>query len=117
LSGCEPGWEGTGGCVRENPPMAEPQHYQSLELSTPGITVTLSAEAVLAIAGAVQARLQPMAAPVESPFLTVREAASYIRAKPQRIYDLLSSGRVPKHKDGARVLILRADLDAHLELR
>jgi excisionase family DNA binding protein len=97
--------------------MAETQHHQSLDLSTPGITVTLSAEALLAIAAAVQARLQPMESPVESPFLTVREAASYIRARPQRIYDLLSSGRLPKHKDGVRVLIRRADLDTHLERR
>jgi excisionase family DNA binding protein len=50
----------------------------------------------------------------DSPYLTVAEAADLLRAKPQRVYDLLSSGRLPKYRDGARVLIRRADLDEHL---
>jgi excisionase family DNA binding protein len=49
-----------------------------------------------------------------SPYLSVSEAAEYLRAKPQRIYDLLSSRRLTRHKDGTRVLISRAELDAHL---
>jgi excisionase family DNA binding protein len=48
-----------------------------------------------------------------SPYVNVVEAAEYLRAKPQRVYDLLSSGRLTRHKDGRRVLILRAELDAH----
>jgi excisionase family DNA binding protein len=49
-----------------------------------------------------------------SPWLNVEQAAVYIAASPQRIYDLLSAGRIPKHKDGRRVLIRREDLDAYL---
>jgi len=49
-----------------------------------------------------------------SPYLTVREAAEYLRAKPQRIYDLLSSRRLTRYKDGSRVLVSRAELDANL---
>jgi excisionase family DNA binding protein len=96
--------------------MTDTQLHQPLELSTPAITVALSEEALSALAAAVQARLQPIAS-VGSPFLTVREAASYIRAKPQRVYELLSSGHLPRHKDGSRVLIRRSDLDAHLDRR
>jgi excisionase family DNA binding protein len=50
----------------------------------------------------------------ESPYLTVTEAASYLRCSPQRIYDLLSARRLTRHKDGRRVLVARADLDAHV---
>jgi excisionase family DNA binding protein len=49
-----------------------------------------------------------------SPFLDVAEAAVYIRAKPQRIYDLLSQGRLTRRKDGSRVLVERVELDAYL---
>jgi len=47
-------------------------------------------------------------------FLSVSEAAELLRAKPQRIYDLLSSGRLTRVKDGARVLVARAELEAWL---
>jgi excisionase family DNA binding protein len=52
--------------------------------------------------------------PPESEFLTVPEAAELLRAKPQRVYDLLSDGRLERVKDGSRVLVRRADLIAHL---
>jgi len=52
------------------------------------------------------------AAPVAvSPYLTVVEAAEYLRCRPQRIYDLLSSRRLSKRKDGSRVLVERTELD------
>jgi len=49
-----------------------------------------------------------------APYLSVPEAAEYLRAKPQRVYDLLSSGRLARHKDGSRVLISRAELASYL---
>jgi excisionase family DNA binding protein len=49
-----------------------------------------------------------------SPYMTVAEAAAYARCKRQRIYDLLSSRRLTRYKDGSRALILRAELEAHL---
>lgn len=47
--------------------------------------------------------------------MTVTEAADYLRCKPQRIYDLVSSRRIPRFKDGSRTLIARADIDAYLQ--
>ena len=47
-------------------------------------------------------------------YLTVEEAADYMRASRQRVYDLLSSRRLPRHKDGTRVLLRRTEIDAYL---
>lgn len=46
-----------------------------------------------------------------SPYLTVVEAAEYLRCGRQRIYDLLSSRRLTRFKDGSRVLLERKELD------
>lgn len=55
--------------------------------------------------------------PRESPYLTVREAAAFLRARPQRVYDLLSDGRLTRVKDGSRVLVARRELEAYLGQR
>ena len=44
-------------------------------------------------------------------WLTVDEAAVYIGAQRQRIYDLRSSGRLGRYGDGARALVDRNELD------
>ena len=44
-------------------------------------------------------------------WLTVPEAADYISAKPQRIYDLRSSGRLSRCGDGGRALVDCQELD------
>jgi excisionase family DNA binding protein len=49
-----------------------------------------------------------------SPYLTVAQAAEYLCARPQRVYDLLSARRLTRYKDGTRVLVARAELEAHL---
>ncbi|HET7572128.1 MAG TPA: helix-turn-helix domain-containing protein [Gaiellaceae bacterium] len=49
-----------------------------------------------------------------SELLTIREAAAWLRCKPQRIYDLRSSGRVTALSDGRRALVRRAELEALL---
>jgi excisionase family DNA binding protein len=81
------------------------------------VALTLSEEAIERIAmraaEIVLAELDANATS-EEPYFTVAEAATYLRAKPQRVYDLLSAGRLTRHKDGRRVLIARTDLDAHL---
>ena len=46
--------------------------------------------------------------------LSVAEAADLLRAKPQRVYDLVSSGRLTKLKDGSRVLIRRTEVETYL---
>jgi excisionase family DNA binding protein len=50
-----------------------------------------------------------------SPYLSVSEAADVLRCKPQRIYDLLSSRRLTRFKDGSRVLLSREEIDTYLK--
>ena len=45
-----------------------------------------------------------------SPYMTVGEAAEYLRCSRQRVYDLASSGRLPRYKDGGRTLHLRTEV-------
>ena len=53
--------------------------------------------------------------PAAPELLTVDETADMLRCKRQRVYDLLSQGRLPHLKDGSRVLVRRADVLAYLE--
>jgi excisionase family DNA binding protein len=46
--------------------------------------------------------------------LTVSEAAELLRAKPRRVYDLLSDGRLTRRKDGRRVLVDRQELEWYI---
>src|SRR4051794_37032382 len=79
------------------------------------LRVTLSADLLDAIvASAVELvveRLVTESTPSLSKYLTVSEAAEVLRAKPQRVYDLLSAGRLRRFKDGSRVLVLRDEVD------
>lgn len=52
--------------------------------------------------------------PPPSPYLTIPEAAAYLRCKRQRVDDLLSQRRISRVKDGGRTLIARAELEAYL---
>lgn len=81
----------------------------SLEVTVPGELIERIAERAAEI---VLERLEPQQS--ESEFLTVDEAAEFIRGKRQRVYDLLSDGRLKRFKDGTRVLVRRSDLVAHL---
>lgn len=63
---------------------------------------------------AAELALQDLAGREQSPYMTVTEAAEYMRCKPQRIRDLLSQRRLTVRKDGSRTLVLRAELEAHL---
>jgi excisionase family DNA binding protein len=77
-----------------------------------GIPVELQLDeaAMLAIADAVP-KAQP---PDESPYLTIPEAAVYLRCKRQRVDDLLSQRRLTRFKDGARTLVSRAEIETYL---
>jgi excisionase family DNA binding protein len=83
---------------------------------TADLTITLPTDTAEAIAQRAAAIVleRLSAEPRIAEYLTVSEAAEYLRAKPQRIYDLLSSGRLTRHKDGRRVLVSRAEIDAYL---
>jgi excisionase family DNA binding protein len=80
------------------------------------IIATLGPEVIAAIADEVERRvLAQLGAGSTEPYLTVAQAADYIGAKPQRIYDLCSNGTLTRLKDGSRLLILRAEVDAYLQ--
>jgi excisionase family DNA binding protein len=51
----------------------------------------------------------------QEPYWTAEQAAGYIAADKQRIYDLRSQGRLRCVKDGSRLLTRRSWLDAYLE--
>jgi len=46
-----------------------------------------------------------------SPYMTVDEAAEFLRCKPKRIYDLRTSGRLTRLNEGGRALVLRAEIE------
>lgn len=50
-----------------------------------------------------------------SPWLSVAEAADWLRCHKDRIYDLIASRKLSPRRDGRRVLLHRDDLDAYLE--
>jgi excisionase family DNA binding protein len=77
--------------------------------------MVLPAAAVEAIAArAAELVLEQLGSALSSPYLTVPETAQYMRCSRQRIDDLLSQGRLTRHKDGARTLVERAEVDAYL---
>ena len=49
-----------------------------------------------------------------SPYMTIPEAAAYLRCGRQRIDDLLSQRRLARIKDGSRTLVLRSEIEQHL---
>jgi excisionase family DNA binding protein len=76
------------------------------------LAFTIPDELVEAIAERVAAMLEERAPVLDgSPWLTVDEAADYLRCSRQRIYDLRSAGRLNRHKDGSRVLVSRTELE------
>ena len=85
----------------------------TLLLNGAHVPVELDEAALAAIAAALPTNPEPSEPP--SKFLTVVEAAAYLRCDRQRIDDLLSSRRLDRVKDGARTLIRRTDVDAYLE--
>ncbi len=78
-----------------------PEAMEALAQRVAAIVLERSGEAV------------PPASP-QSEYLSVAEAAELLRAKPQRVYDLLSAGRLTRLKDGSRVLVSRAEIEAYL---
>ena len=50
-----------------------------------------------------------------SPLLTADEAATVLRCRRRRIYELTARGALPSRRDGGRLLIHRNDLDAYVK--
>jgi excisionase family DNA binding protein len=91
----------------------------SVPIPTEAIVAALadSPELVNAIARLLAAQIEATEAESEqSDWLTVEEAAKYLRCKKQRIYDLTSQGRLTAVKDGSRNLYARDELNRHLDL-
>ena len=84
--------------------------------SDAALSIEVPAQVIEAVAQrAAEIVLDHLAAERHRPkYLSVAEAAQLMRAKPQRVYDLLSSGRLTRHKDGRRVLVSRAEIEMHL---
>jgi excisionase family DNA binding protein len=78
------------------------------------VTLVLPDEVVATIAALAAAQVQAQTTAV-SPFMTVPEAAEFLRCSRQRIYDLLSARRLTRHKDGRRPLILRSELEQYVQ--
>ena len=49
------------------------------------------------------------------PWVGVPKAAEHLHCNPQRIYNLVSEGRIPYRKDGSRLLFRLSELDGCLE--
>jgi excisionase family DNA binding protein len=94
----------------------------------PALTITLSDGAIArlasrladspdfldALADRVAERLGLATGP-ESRYLTIPEAAEYLRCKRQRVYDLLSARTLSRYKDGSRTLLSRAEVEEYVE--
>ncbi len=92
--------------------------YQSNGNGTGGadFALTVPPEALEQIAQrAVELLREQIPASPASPYLTVSEAADYLRCTSrQRIYDLVHQGALVPRRDGKRLLFHRDTLDAHL---
>ena len=76
------------------------------------LTITLTHDQLDEIAQRVAAILSKPERTAIDRWLTVDQAAAYIGARRQRIYDLRSSGRLGRYGDGSRALIDRNELDS-----
>jgi excisionase family DNA binding protein len=85
----------------------------ALDLNGAHVPVTLGQAALDAIAAALADRAA-QAAP-SSPYMTISEAAAFLRCSRQRVDDLLSQGRLHRFKDGARTLVKRDEIAAYVE--
>jgi excisionase family DNA binding protein len=73
--------------------------------------VALDSATLNALADAVAVRVASRAS---SPWLTVSEAASYLRCPESRLRKLVMLRAVPHHRDGRRVLFHREELDQYV---
>jgi excisionase family DNA binding protein len=87
----------------------------TVTLTLDGVAVPVELDdAALATIAASLPELHRSSAPL-SRYMTIAEAAAYLRCSRQRVYDLLSQRRLQRYKDGARTLIERDELEAYLD--
>jgi hypothetical protein len=67
------------------------------------------------VADRVAHRLEAREPRPETELLSLTEAAEVLRCKPQRIYQLRSTGRLPRTVEGGRAIVRRSDLERLIE--
>jgi excisionase family DNA binding protein len=91
-------------------------------LSLPGgvsltFTADTPAETVRAyMADAGMANSDPRRNNLSSPFMTVEEAAEFLRFPVKRIYNLTSKGEIPHRKQEGRLIFRRDELERWMDL-
>lgn len=78
-------------------------------------TVALPAEALDAIAVRVAEMLKDAAMDAGTPWMTLDEAADYLRWPKQRLYKLTAADAIPMRRHGNRILFNRDELDTWLD--
>jgi excisionase family DNA binding protein len=84
-------------------------------MAATSLAIDLPPELIETIVELVIERIAEDQVPVEDGWLTVAEAADYLRCPKSRIYGLVSARRIPFEKDGSRTLFRRSKLDAWLQ--
>lgn len=79
---------------------------EPVTFTLPDAVVEIAQRAAEIVLAQLAEREQPV-----SPYLTVEEAAAYLRCSRQRVDDLLSQRRLTRVKEGARTLIRRNEID------
>jgi excisionase family DNA binding protein len=87
----------------------------TLTVELNGVPVPVPVELDDVALAAIAAAVPHAAALPASPYMTIPEAADYLRCPRQRIDDLLSQRRLARFKDGARTLVSRAELATYVE--
>jgi excisionase family DNA binding protein len=64
------------------------------------------------VADEVERQLACLSSAPSSPFMTVVETADHLRCSRQRVYDLLSAGKLRRQKEGSRTLVLRSEVES-----
>ena len=92
------------------------QHHPSTDVVV-GATITIPATTIDAIAQRVATIVKSEidATSTATPYMTVAEAAEYLRWSKERIYKLTAARAIPHIKHEGRLLFRRSDLDAWLD--
>ena len=83
-------------------------------MSGVSVTLNLSDDAVREIVARVLAEIGERETEGVSPWMTVPCVAEYMAAPRSRIYKLTSTGELPHHKEGGRLLFHRDEVDAYI---
>jgi excisionase family DNA binding protein len=84
-----------------------------LDLLSPSARRALEALVARLVEDEVERRVQALLL-TTTPYMTVPEAAEYMRCRRQRVDDLLSAQKLERYKDGRRTLVSRAEVEAYL---